>query len=77
VEPPAEAMAWAWDFTRGSWIAYMLRMVWRMPVKVWFSLKDCGVGGIWVVVPTAREGVGGEFGRSESVCELSGPLCTY
>lgn len=36
-------------------------------MKLWFSLSESGVGGIFVVVPIAREAFGGEVGRRESV----------
>jgi hypothetical protein len=36
-----------------------------MPRNWWFSVKDTGVGGIAVVEPMARDGVGGSEGRRE------------
>lgn len=39
--------------------------------KLWFSLKDSGVGGSFVVVPMASSGVGGEVGRRVSRCPAS------
>lgn len=36
--------------------------------KAGFGVKDVGVGGIWVVIPIAREKVGGEVGRRVRIC---------
>ena len=39
---------------------------WRRGRKAGFSARESGVGGILVVVPRAREGMGGVVGSSES-----------
>lgn len=36
--------------------------------KLWFSFSESGVGGIFDVVPIAREPLGGDVGRYERVC---------
>lgn len=37
----------------------------RIGKKSWFSVRESGVGGVLGVVPMARKGMGGLFGRRE------------
>ncbi len=50
-----------------------------MPKNFGFSVRESGVGGILVVVPIAREGVGGWVGRRVRICDwgLVGEGKTY
>lgn len=45
--------------------------------KLWFSLKESGVGGSFVVVPMASSGVGGELDRRESRCPVKERLSDF
>lgn len=69
-EPAAEAKAAAWDWTSGSRVACSERTQSRTRRKSWFSVKLVGVGGMAVLVPMARERVGGFVGRRERMWEL-------
>lgn len=68
-EPAVEANALAWEITTGSWVAWVARVAWRSSRKWGFGVKVWGVGGRVVVVPRAREGVGGVVGRRLRRCE--------
>ena len=41
-----------------------------MDKNLWFSLREPGVGGTFAVLPTARDGVGGEVGRKVRICAV-------
>jgi hypothetical protein len=62
--PPVEvARAAASALSWGSACACWARTRWRSFVKVELVVKELGLGGSVVVVPRARDGVGGVVGR--------------
>jgi hypothetical protein len=66
LKPPGEANACAWPFKPGSSAACFARTSLRMERKRGLPLKEFGVGGLAVVVPIARDGLGGVVSRRDS-----------
>jgi len=68
--PAVTAYAAACACTDGSSIAYLARTESRIRRKLGFPVKEEGVGGMAVVVPIARAGLGGLVGRRERMLML-------
>jgi hypothetical protein len=62
-EPDVEAKAAAWLCIMGSSLAWRRRTSLRIERKCGFSIKESGVGGIFVVVPIERFVEGGSVGK--------------
>jgi hypothetical protein len=62
------ARAAAEEIRKGSLWAWVLRVWWRMRRKLGLEVTEEGVGGLAVVVPIAREPLGGDVGRKVRRC---------
>jgi hypothetical protein len=71
-EPAVDAKAAAWPCTMGSSAAYWRRTSLSRVRKRGFSVRESGVGGIFVVVPTESLWEGGSVGRRVRICEVVG-----
>lgn len=69
--PEVDIITWAWEILSGSSCAWLEITSCKMFKKPGFSLKDCGVGGSWDVIPMARSGFVGFVGRKERIWPLA------